>query len=52
MRAHGVDAPDDFVPRYAGINKVRQCSVYQQAVGMANAASLNPNANLTRTGLL
>src|SRR5246500_2970873 len=52
IRADGVDAPDDFVPRYAGINEVRHGSVSHQAGGRANTTSLNPNANLIRTGIL
>jgi hypothetical protein len=40
------------VPGDAGISKVRQCAVYQQAVGVANAASLNPDANLIGAGFL
>src|SRR5262249_48057290 len=38
--------------RYARIGKVRKFSVYEQAVGMAHATSLNPNTNLIRTGIL
>jgi hypothetical protein len=40
------------MPRYPRIGKVRKFSVYQQAVGMAHATSLNPNANLIRAGSL
>jgi hypothetical protein len=40
------------MPRNARIRKVRKCSVYQKAVGMAHTASLDPDANLIRTGIL
>ena len=52
MPSQSPDPPNDFVPRYAGISEVRQCAVYQEAVGMANAASLDSDANLIWAGIL
>src|SRR5262249_3822170 len=52
IRADGINASDDLMPRHSRISQARNFLVYEHAVRMTYTASLDPNADLTRTWIL
>jgi hypothetical protein len=47
---HRVDQPDDLVPRHPGVLDVGEDPFHREGVAVADAASLDLDADLARTG--